>query len=112
MICVKVVAKYQRTTTAASVDPPTASREGSRQPLRMRAKASVATVGELLELRIGIDHAHVFVGHVARRLRRFRKRAGALHEFGNLVHPLVDIGSLAALHDFQLSGKIEGRTGV
>src|SRR6266567_8667929 len=96
------VAPYQSKASAANVAAPTASLKAADLPSPI-GRPSVAVVGERLELRVPIDHAHVLVGDVRRSRRRFRDRARALHELADLGQPLVDVGgSGRAIHDLQV----------
>src|SRR5258708_36056746 len=91
--CVTEVVTYHSAPSTAKVAAPTATRKPAVPRFRV---TSVGAVGEFLELRIAIDQAHVFVGHVGGRRRRLRQRAGALHELGDLRHPLVHLRSALA----------------
>src|SRR5438477_1253032 len=109
-ICVTDVVTYHSTPSSAKVAAPAVKRNAAFPRLCV---TSIGAVGEFLELRIAIDHAHVIVGDISRRDWRFRKRSGALHEVGNLRHPPVDVGrALAAIHRLQMRREVEGRTRV
>src|SRR6266852_6587146 len=91
MAWVSEVAPYQSKASAASVAAPTASLKAADLPSPI-GLPSVAAIGERLELRVPIDHAHVLVGNVCRRRRRFGDRGRAFHELADLGQPLVDLG--------------------
>src|SRR5829696_8895167 len=82
IVCVSVVSVYQAATSASRVA--TAIHGPGARPAGARPEApcgSVRSIGELLQLRIAVDHAHELVADEGPRSRGLGDGAGAFHEF-------------------------------
>src|SRR6516165_8782114 len=102
-------------TTKVTTPPQTGRRSWLRVIRRLiwcSVRRSIGAIREGLQLWIGVDHLHVFVGDELVSRGRFGERAVRLHECADLGKPAVDFGRSArgAVHDLELLCEVVGRT--